>query len=292
MTNPVWRQFLDLFYLVDKGHPGSKIEHGYNGGLFAHDPEVDDLQLKDDWTTIFTEIAGYDFQHEVSVDVLGHIFERSLNEVQRARIAGLFGPTSTQAEKSKMQKSPERKRSGTYYTPPEFTQFIVENTVIELIRNQLADVAETYTRRDFSPPSTPPAPFRPTHPDNLGPEIRAAYHRDCLQAIRKFKIIDPACGSGAFLIAAFDALEELYYEQINIILATGDASAQQLIGEIPNGAFEKPCLKSRPGFKRLLRRAEGGDSIFFFSAARPFNAPGARNPRLGSCCAAQAHAPS
>ena len=29
------------------------LENGYNGGLFRHDPAVDDLQLDDAWTDFF-----------------------------------------------------------------------------------------------------------------------------------------------------------------------------------------------------------------------------------------------
>lgn len=246
VTNPLWRQFLDLFYLVDKGHEGSEIAHGYNGGLFAHDDEVDSLQLADSWVTIFTEIAAYDFQHEVNVDVLGHIFERSLNEVQRARIAGLFdqpnGPQASpkppksngaasaeKTKKSKMLKSPERKRSGTYYTPPEFTSFIVQNTIAELIPERLEPVIQKHMAHT----PTTSGMGSVTHPDLLDPPARIAFHQACIQALRDFKIIDPACGSGAFLIAAFDTMEFFYTEHINTLIHLGDPKARALLNEIP-----------------------------------------------------------
>jgi len=43
VTNPRWRNFLNLFHAIDTGHPDFDLATGYDGGLFAHDPEVDDL---------------------------------------------------------------------------------------------------------------------------------------------------------------------------------------------------------------------------------------------------------
>ena len=44
------------------------------------------------------------------------------------------------------------------------------------------------------------------------------------------------------------------------------------------GAFEKPCYSVCQGIKRLFGRGGGGHLIFFSFTARPFSAPGARNP--------------
>jgi hypothetical protein len=44
LTNPRWRNFLDLFHAIDKGHERLDLKTGYNGGLFRHDPDVDDLE--------------------------------------------------------------------------------------------------------------------------------------------------------------------------------------------------------------------------------------------------------
>jgi len=62
----------------------------YNGGLFRKDDEVDNLSLDDEWTNFFKNIGDYDFQYEVNVDVLGHLFEKSINDIERIRLGGLF----------------------------------------------------------------------------------------------------------------------------------------------------------------------------------------------------------
>jgi hypothetical protein len=138
VTNPRWRNFLDLFQVMDKGHHNHLLPAaGYNGGLFRHDSEVDDLQLDDRWTQFFHTVGGYDFRDEVQVDVLAHIFEKSIHELERLRAGGLFADDAPKnganGVEAAMPKSAERKRFGIYYTPPDFTHFIVESTVDAVI---------------------------------------------------------------------------------------------------------------------------------------------------------------
>jgi hypothetical protein len=125
VTNPRWQNFLALFHAVDKGHSRDLgLDNGYNGGLFRHDPTVDDLQLDDDWTQFFRTVGSYDFRDEVNVEVLGHIFEKSIGELENLRSSALFTssipPAPGNGGQPAMPKSPERKRFGIYYTPPEF----------------------------------------------------------------------------------------------------------------------------------------------------------------------------
>src|SRR5205085_9133354 len=137
VTNPRWRNFLDMFHAIDRGHPTLDLPTGYNGGLFEHDANVDDLDLEDQWTTIFHEIGEYDFAEDVNVDVLGHLFEKSVSEIEKIRVGGAFF-TTTADDGPIMPKSAERKRFGIYYTPPDFTRFIVQHTVGAVIEERFA----------------------------------------------------------------------------------------------------------------------------------------------------------
>ncbi len=160
VTNPRWRNFLDLFHAIDKGHARLDLKTGYNGGLFRHDPEVDDLQLDDNWTDFFHDVTAYDFRDEVNVDVLGHIFERSIGDLERLRSGGLFEDTGADtAAAPAMRKSAERKRSGTYYTPPDFTRFLVRETVSALIaaRREAIRAAHGLNPDDLIAPVVSPA---------------------------------------------------------------------------------------------------------------------------------------
>ncbi|MGA2440613.1 MAG: DNA methyltransferase, partial [Tepidisphaeraceae bacterium] len=193
-----WRNFLDVFHFVDKGHENLDLTAGYNGGLFAADEEIDKLDLSDRWTDIFKNIGEFDFAEDVNVDVLGHIFEKSITELEKLRTTGFFAAQTAGEGAPAMPKSAERKRFGIFYTPPAFTTFIVRRTVGSLIEERLAELAKTH---NVDPDQSLKSPRS---------EAFAAYWQAALDAVRQIAIVDPACGSGAFLIQAYELLLEKY----------------------------------------------------------------------------------
>ncbi|MCC6284714.1 MAG: N-6 DNA methylase [Phycisphaerales bacterium] len=225
--NPAWENFLDLFTAVDKGAKGKKEITAFNGGLFADDPAINALDLEDEkWTNAFAGFGNYDFSEEVNVEVLGHLFERSITELEKLRVGGLLAlkgavegangtnhsaarsakgkAKSTRARNagddaplSKMPKSAQRKRFGIYYTPPAFTGLIVERTVDALVRDRFAALAK---KHKVDPESREPQ----------DPRRVRAYWTACLECLKAITICDPACGSGAFLIRAYDAMDAHY----------------------------------------------------------------------------------
>jgi len=221
VVNPRWRNFLDLFRSIDKGNENIGIPP-YNGGLFREDEEVDNLQLDDDWTRFFESVGNYDFRDEVNVDVLGHIFERSVNDIERIRLGGFFDTEVEEGPGPKMAKSAERKRFGIYYTPRDFTDFIVHNVVGKEIDERFTALAQKHKLRGGDLTSADPDP-------PLG-----EYWRACLAALRDIRIVDPACGSGAFLIKAYDLLEERYHEVIDHIVFHDGQEAEALREQIPD----------------------------------------------------------
>ncbi|MEP0848160.1 MAG: N-6 DNA methylase [Phycisphaerae bacterium] len=222
-TNPRWKNFLNLFRAVDRGHKNLGVEHGYNGNLFKPDPEIDNLELEDGWTKFFRDVGEYDFRDEVNVDVLGNLFERSITELERMRVSGLFGAQDAEKPPALMPKSAQRKRFGVYYTPPEFTQLIVEQTVGALMRESRATAEQRAGVRFDEAPAG----------QDAGAARRALHV--CIAAARELKIVDPACGSGAFLIAAYDLLEERYHELIDRLQQFDEPqdSVRQLRDAIP-----------------------------------------------------------
>lgn len=74
---PVWDSFKGLFDAIDKGSPLQNIA-GYNGGLFGHNEQLNRLILSDTLCEGFKRIGEYDFESDVSVNILGHIFEQSI----------------------------------------------------------------------------------------------------------------------------------------------------------------------------------------------------------------------
>ena len=58
----------------------------YNGGLFKNDEFLDNLKINDQLLYEHThKMSDYDFQSEVDVNILGHIFENSLNEIDEIK---------------------------------------------------------------------------------------------------------------------------------------------------------------------------------------------------------------
>jgi len=214
-TNPLWQNFLGLFAEVDLGGKNVGVEHGYNGNLFKPDPEIDNLQLEDEpWIQGFTNFGNYDFSEEVNVEVLGHLFERSITELEKLRVGGLFALKAGEEDSppvakgkpkrapsaaalSKMPKSAQRKRFGIYYTPSAFTALIVERTVDEIVRDRFTALQAEHK-------------VDPESRAKQSPKKLLAYWTACLESLQQVTVCDAACGSGAFLIRAYDALDAQY----------------------------------------------------------------------------------
>ena len=183
---PKWDQVRKLFEWVDQGAPPLNIPR-YNGGLFAPDALIDGLAIPDHLTEQFAVIAEYDFASEVSVTILGHIFEQSITDIENEKAAaGLEAPPP----------APKKKREGVVYTPDFITRFIVEQT----IGRHLAEIADTllpaHGRRDED------GTIRWRNKTSAEADYWSTY----LERLAAVRILDPACGSGAFLIAAFNYL--------------------------------------------------------------------------------------
>jgi len=240
--NPAWENFLDLFTAIDKGAKGKREITAFNGGLFADDPAINALELVEEkWTNAFAAFGNYDFSEEVNVEVLGHLFERSVTELEKLRVGGLFAlmagvedaqaannvgpaagrrkkrapakPASDEAPLSKMPKSAQRKRFGIYYTPPAFTGLIVERTVDALVLERFAGLQKAYK-------------VDPEARDNQEPKTLLAYWTACLEVLKAFSVCDPACGSGAFLIRAYEALDAHYKTVVHGLAGAGMCAAE------------------------------------------------------------------
>jgi len=220
VTNPKWRNFLDLFRSIDEGNEPLGIPP-YDGELFRKDEEVDNLDLDDEWTNFFKNIGDYDFRYEVNVDVLGHLFEKSINDIEKIRLAGLFESKAEPEMTPKMVKSAERKKGGIYYTPPEFTEFITNHTVGEITKEKIKSVAAKFG-------------FDSDKLDSATSDGKLAqFALEAIDALRKIKIVDPACGSGHFL-KAYDILEEKYLDIIDLINFSNPRQSEELKEKIPD----------------------------------------------------------
>ena len=178
---PLYDLIKQYFGWIDSGDESMDI-FAYNGGLFKSDELLDRLKISDEILEFHCQkIANYDFDSDVSVDILGHIFEHSISEIE-----------SKKNELTGIKEQNKRKKDGVFYTPAYITKYIVESTLGTLCESKKAELGinENFTKSTKSKKED---------------KIKT------LQAYREYllglKICDPACGSGAFLNATLKYLK-------------------------------------------------------------------------------------
>ncbi len=219
---PLYNLFKQYFHFLDEGRKGttSRAEiYAYNGGLFKPDAIIDSLEIDDDLLYKHTyKLAKYDFSSQVDVNILGHIFENSLNEIESVNAEIEGGEFDKQKSK--------RKKDGVFYTPKYITKYIVENTVGKLCqekKDQLGFKEEAYFEIK-----------KGTHQNTKKQllEVLDNYRAWLLQ----ITICDPACGSGAFLNQALDFLikEHRYIDELKAKVLGGGL----ILSDIENTILE------------------------------------------------------
>jgi hypothetical protein len=182
LPQPIWKNFLALFGFIDRGYDRNEWSiPAYNGGLFARDEVADELILPDHLAGEVARLGEWDYRRKVPVTVLGHIFEQSITDIERLKA------------ESRGEAPPEvsrRKKDGVVYTPDMVTRFLVAETVGRTLRDILAALG--------------PAD------EDADEERERAMLQAYVERLRALRIVDPACGSGAFLVAAFDELAREY----------------------------------------------------------------------------------
>lgn len=182
----IWDEFKNLFLDIDQGrHDIDPKINKYNGGLFAKDDEIDNLNIKDNIWSDVIEISNYDFETDLTVNILGHIFEQSISDLEEIRKNLINNESLVDNNTSK------RKKDSIFYTPTFITDYIIKKTVGTFIEEK-PDELETIT------------------------------------------ILDPACGSGAFLNQAHDFLVKEY--------------DKRLITQVEKKLFEKKKTKYQLDF--------------------------------------------
>ncbi len=186
---PLYNRFKKYFEYLNTGFKGKRYDvFAYNGGLFKPDEILDAIKIDDELLFKHTlKLSDYDFESEIDVNILGHIFENSLNELDeiKAQLEGGIIDKSTS----------KRKKDGVFYTPKYITKYIVDNTVGKLCIDKKAEIniiEEDY----FTDKKRTKATKQPLL------EKLNSYRNWLLQ----ITICDPACGSGAFLNQALDFL--------------------------------------------------------------------------------------
>src|SRR5262249_14604226 len=98
----IWENFRSLFDAINCGNAGLGI-YAYNGGLFAGDEVLEAMTVSDEVCAYFRDLGSYDYHpahlatgegRVIDVDILGHIFEQSITDLERLRneLDGLAEP--------------------------------------------------------------------------------------------------------------------------------------------------------------------------------------------------------
>lgn len=194
---PFYSRVKKYFGYMNTGFQGKQYEiFAYNGGLFKPDEVLDNIRITDELLVEHTKrFSTYDFESDVDVNILGHIFENSLSEIEEVTQHIQASAVSLSVGEGSSESPSKRKQDGVFYTPQYITKYIVENTVGRLCmeKKQLLNINEPEYFSDQR--------------RQLQTKMRLL---DQLQQYREWllqiTILDPACGSGAFLNAALQFL--------------------------------------------------------------------------------------
>ena len=250
----IWERLQALFALIDQGDPAAGVP-AYNGGLFdpGRRPFLTRHRVRNDYlqaalirlAAVPAKGQTYDQDREpqpidyrdLSVRHLGSLYEGLLeynlfvveDEPRVVRVSKKKARYLPYSQAGKVRASEtvlpvgavyvsetegERKATGSYYTPEDVVDYIVRSTVGEklaelkaefyaaqAIERQLADLADT-------PPDVP-----------AHRQIQAALDEQFLhfvcQRVLDLKILDPAMGSGHFLVNATHAVADFVVEVLN-----------------------------------------------------------------------------
>ncbi len=231
---------MTLFRLIDKGDPSIGLPP-YNGGLFASEtsPLLEEARLPDNAIAPII----YDLSHttsgerrfvnyrDMSVQQLGSIYERLLEHE----------PVRDADGKIVIRPNPyARKDSGSFFTPQELVDLIVERTLKPLAEERLkafeGKAAALKSQRR-------PKAQRKAELLELDPA----------ETVLNLKVLDPAMGSGHFLVTAVDFLSDYVAELIEYVPA---------VPQWRDAGYASPLVKRVATIrKEILQRAKEADWV-------------------------------
>jgi tRNA G10 N-methylase Trm11 len=211
----IWQDVLRLFDAMNEGRAfGGKPINQFNGGLFDRDVHLEGLHVPNSVfcqhlqgsneaslyshkETLLYLCASYNYASDIGrgngrefdrdpakslgLYTLGRIFEQSITELEILEAEADGRPS--------VNKLSKRKRDGVYYTP----EWVVERIVDETLGPRLTEI-----KRECG------------WPDSGEPSLATI---DAYSArLKALTVLDPACGSGAFLITALRYLVDEWHQ--------------------------------------------------------------------------------
>ena len=228
---------ITLGRLIDAGDASIGLPP-YNGGLFASDaaPLLESVRLPDAaFAPIIHDLShtetagarGFVNYRDMSVQQLGSIYERLLEQE----------PVRNSQGGIDIRPNPyARKDSGSFYTPQELVGLIVDQTLKPLTEERLQAFEDK--ARELA------SDRRPKH--QRRDELRRL---DPAEAVLELKVLDPAMGSGHFLVTAVDFLADYIADLVEKVPAV----PEWLDGD---DAYESPLVERVAAIRHdILQRA-------------------------------------
>ena len=195
----VFEVFKMLCNWINLGNPRENISH-FNGGLFKNDDVLESLFVDNEVFEEMKKISEYDFDSELNENILGHIFEQSISDIEDLK-------KELNGEEFDKKKG-KRKKDGIFYTPKYITKYIVENSIKNWLDDKRKELGEDklpeLTEKDFEIKYSSKKSDERIYSKNYKKHIE--FWTKYREAVKNIKIVDPACGSRAFLITAFEYL--------------------------------------------------------------------------------------
>ncbi|GGJ90375.1 hypothetical protein GCM10007063_11210 [Lentibacillus kapialis] len=172
-----WEQLKELIRTIKQEHAEKDIHH-IDSALLEEDPVLNQMTVQNAVFPLFKKLIRYDFATDLDINVLGRIFEQSINDME------VFKANMTGINNDLLQS--KRKKDGIFYTSPDVTRVLLQETLLKWVDDRKQELAVGF-------------PEDHTNKINESDQV----FREYLQSIR---ILDPSAGSGAFLSMAYDML--------------------------------------------------------------------------------------
>lgn len=180
-----------LFECLDKENDNGKIFY-YDGfsrldgrqkraflpNCIFFDEKQGIIPLLEKYNFTIEENSTDDIEVALDPELLGKVFENLL---------GAYNPET---------KETARKQSGSFYTPREIVDYMVNESILQYLKKECPKIEETVLQQLFD---------QDVLPDGLS-------STDCIKiatSLRNIKILDPACGSGAFPMGVLNTLYKI-----------------------------------------------------------------------------------
>ncbi len=204
-----WKHLLKMFAGIRDGSPENNLPQ-YNGNLFRHDPDIDRMSIQNRWLVPalrdLLEHNGDTIDYaSLGVRHLGNILESvmefSIQQAKKDVMLLVKGHKIVQVRASRESNYSYkkndlylaskgglamRKGTGSYYTPDEIVKFLVRRGLEPILADRSSKIG-----RDVA-----------SYAKNPTPENRDA----CMEHLLDIQVLDPAMGSGHFLVEALNQL--------------------------------------------------------------------------------------